>query len=121
MRDRGVTRCCLTAASLSLLKFDRRENLLRESGQQIVTARPGDRFGHKLSNWLWFRQNYAGINIRGICLSSRDQWLVDQQFQFATDFFARDLVRNRLLERHRRTKACVFDFHRDLVWHLTRP
>src|SRR5262245_2193522 len=77
------------------------------SGQQIVAATASDGPPNKLANRRRLGQNDTGIDIRSIGFSSRNVRLIDEQFQFAANFLASEIMGDGLLQHHRRSITCV--------------
>jgi hypothetical protein len=72
-------------------------------GQQIVTAAASDSPSNELANRRRLGQHDTGIDVWGIASASRNVRLIDEQFQFAANFLASEIMGNGLLQRHRRS------------------
>src|SRR5215467_2280206 len=97
---------------------------LEETGtalsQQIVTATPSDGSPNELAHRRRFGQNDACIDIWSIAFTSGDMWLLNEQFEFASNFLASNIMGDRLLHRHRRPIPRVLDLCGNLPWHSRR-
>src|SRR5438045_1997272 len=77
--------------------------------QQIVTATSSDPSPNELPDRRGLGQHHARIDIWSIAFASRDMRLINQQLQFASNFFVGEVMRNLLVDRNR------FPVTRDLV------
>ena len=53
--------------------------------------RPSNELAHR----RWLGQNHARIDLRRVGFGPGDERLIDEQLQFASNFFARHLMRDR--------------------------
>ena len=70
-------------------------------GQQIVAAASCDGPPNELANRRSLGQNDTRIDIRRVAFAPGNVRLIDEQFQFAANFVASEIMGNGLLHRHR--------------------
>src|SRR5437588_106021 len=88
--------------------------------QQIVAATSSDPSPNELADRRGLGQDHTRIDIWSIAFASGDMRLINQQLQVASNFFEGEVMRNLLLDRHRRPITRVLNFCGDLARHLRR-
>src|SRR6266540_540297 len=88
--------------------------------QQTVAASSSNPSPNELADGRGLGQNHARIHIWSIAFASGDMRLINQQLQFASNFFAGEAVRNLLLNRHRCPITRVLSFCRNWPRHFRR-
>src|SRR4051794_3870886 len=118
-RDAKICRASWLA-SVSLMLRSWHLPLQKRSSYQIVAAAIADRARDKFADRRRFVENDARIDVRRVRLRSRDQRLIDEQSQFASDVLRRNFSGDFLLCQHCTAVSFVFYTRGNLSRHLRR-
>src|SRR5215831_11213294 len=79
--------------------------------EEIVAATSDDTSLDEFSHWSWGGENHASVDLRRISLRPRDQRLIHEQTQVASDLGRGHRLGDLLLQSHRPSISPVFCSH----------